>query len=261
VSRDLLAPRRPRVLVLPDAEAVAQAACAEVLGTVGAARAEGRDPVLGLATGATPRALYRLLAEAAPEVGLADVRGVALDEYVGLPPDDPRRYRDELVREVVEPWGLDPERLLVPDVDADDLDLAAATFDDRLVALGGVDLQVLGIGRNGHIGFNEPGSSWRLGTRRVRLSPSTREANAAYFDSLDAVPSAAVTQGIATILRARRLLLVATGAAKADAVAAAVAARPSPRCPASVIQFHPEALVVVDDAAAAGLDPATGPEG
>ncbi len=254
MSRDLLAPARPRVLVLPSAEAVADVARAEVLGAVDDARGKGRDPVLGLATGASPRALYRLVADAAPDGGLSDVWAVALDEYVGLGPDDPHRYRAELLREVVVPWGLDPGRLLVPDVDADDLDLSAAVFDDRLAALGGVDTQILGIGRNGHIGFNEPGSSWRLGTRRVRLSLSTRQANSAYFDSLDAVPLAAVTQGIATILRARRLLLVATGAAKADAVAAAVQARPTPRCPASVIQFHPQVLVVLDDAAAAGLE-------
>lgn len=242
----------PRLVVLPEPGAVADEAARVLLDSVGEARAAGRTPVVGVATGSTPQPLYARVAEAVATgaADLADVWAVALDEYVGLAADDPRRYRAELLRTVVGPWGLDPGRLLVPDADAPEPDVAGAAYDARIAALGGVDVQVLGIGRNGHLGFNEPGADAGRGTHRVRLAESTREANAAHFPDPRDVPREALTQGLATILRARRLLLVATSEAKAPALAAALRGPVHPDCPASVLQQHPDVLVVADEAAA-----------
>lgn len=241
-----------RVLRLPDAAAVAAAAAAALIDAIYQAQAQGRDPVIGVATGDTPQATYARVTAAVESGCLDPARAwiVALDEYVGLGRDDPRRYRHELLRKVVEPWGVDPTRLLVPEVDSADLTEAAHVFEERLAAIGGVDLQLLGIGRNGHVGFNEPGSDPEQGTRLVRLAPSTRAANAVHFRSVDEVPQEAVSQGLATILRARRLLLLATGPQKAAAVAAALGPEADGPVPASVIRSHPHVTVVLDHDAA-----------
>ena len=149
-----------------------------------------------------------------------------------------------------------PERLAVPDGSGADLTTlvaAAATYEARIRDLGGVDVQVLGIGANGHLGFNEPGSALSSRTRVKRLSERTRRDNARFFRGIDDVPTHCVTQGLGTILAARRLVLVATGDAKADAVAAALEGPLTASVPASVLQWHSETVVCLDEAAAAGL--------
>jgi glucosamine-6-phosphate deaminase len=209
------------------------------------------DAVLGLATGSTPLSSYRAIARR--NLDLRRVRGFALDEYVGLPADHPQSYRAVITREVVEPLGLTPSLVRVPGDDGGPLEGAGERYEDDLSAAGGVDLQILGIGRTGHIGFNEPGSSFGSLTRIKTLTARTRADNARFFASQDEVPMHCLTQGLGTILRARHLVLLAFGAAKADTIAAAVEGPLTASLPASVVQLHPHVTVVVDEAAAASL--------
>ena len=211
---------------------------------------EKPDAVLGLATGSTPLTTWAALA--ARGLDLSRVRGFALDEYVGLPAGHPESYRAVITREVVEPLGLTPSLVRVP---ADDgpLETAGQRYEEAIIAAGGVDLQVLGIGRTGHVGFNEPGSSFASLTRVKTLTEQTRRDNARFFDSPDQVPMHCVTQGLGTIMRARHLVLLAFGSAKADAVAGAVEGPLTASLPGSAIQLHPRVTVIVDEAAASSL--------
>jgi glucosamine-6-phosphate deaminase len=213
--------------------------------------------VLGLATGSTPLPVYRDLARrhAAGELSLARARAFLLDEYVGLPPGHPQSYRSVVARELEEPVDLAPGAVQGPDVHREGQALlaACAEYEAAIEAAGGVDLQLLGIGTDGHIGFNEPGSSLASRTRLKTLTEQTRRDNARFFDSLDEVPRHVVTQGIGTILEARHLVLLAFGRAKATAVAQAVEGPMTAMVPASSLQLHPHATVVVDDEAASSL--------
>ena len=211
--------------------------------------------VLGLATGSSPLAIYAELAAQvrAGQLEVSQVRGFALDEYVGIPPGHPQSYASVIRREVVEPLGLDPAGVHVPDGRADDIEAACAEYEAAIRDAGGIDLQILGIGANGHIGFNEPTSSFASRTRIKTLAPQTRADNARFFDDPDQVPTHCLTQGLGTIMAARELLLVAQGAGKAGAIAAAVEGPVSSMCPGSILQFHQHATVIIDDAAATQL--------
>jgi glucosamine-6-phosphate deaminase len=213
------------------------------------------DAVLGLATGSTPVSLYRALAESlrADPVDVARVRGFALDEYVGLPSGHPESYRAVITRDAVEPLGLTPENIRVPNGDLATLETAGSDYEAAIRAAGGVDVQILGIGRVGHVGFNEPGSSFASLTRVKTLTRQTRIDNARFFDSPDDVPIHCITQGLGTIRRARHLILLAFGEEKAEAIAAAVEGPVTSSSPGSVIQLHPHVTVLVDEAAAARL--------
>jgi glucosamine-6-phosphate deaminase len=211
------------------------------------------DAVLGLATGSTPLGVYRALAARVAERDMSQVRGFALDEYVGLDPAHPESYRSVITREVVEPLGLDPARVHVPNGAEATIQHAGPDYDAAIAAAGGVDLQILGIGTDGHIGFNEPGSSFASRTRVKTLTQQTRADNARFFDSIDDVPMHCITQGLGTILEARHLVLLAFGANKAQAVADAVEGPLTAFLPGSAIQLHPHATVVVDEAAASQL--------
>jgi len=213
--------------------------------------ADKPDAVLGLATGSTPLPLWRALA--ARSLDLSRVRGFALDEYIGLPPGHPESYRAVITREVVEPLGLTPSLVRVPGDDGGPVAEAGERYEAAIAAAGGVDIQVLGIGRTGHIGFNEPGSSLASATRVKTLTEQTRLDNARFFESLDEVPRHCLTQELGTILRARHLLLFAFGEAKAEAIAGAVEGPVSSSLPGSAIQLHPLATVIVDEAAASRL--------
>ena len=208
------------------------------------------DAVLGLATGSTPLSTYRALAG----LDLSQVRGFALDEYVGLPAGHPESYRAVITREVVEPLGLTPSRVRVPADDGLPLSGAGERYEADIHAAGGIDLQILGIGRTGHIGFNEPGSSLASLTRVKTLAAVTRADNARFFDSIDDVPKHCITQGLGTILRARHLVLLAFGSAKAAAVAAALEGPVSASTPGSVVQLHPRVSVILDEEAASQLE-------
>jgi glucosamine-6-phosphate deaminase len=212
------------------------------------------EAVLGLATGDTPLPVYRALAERVRAgLDLGGVRGFALDEYVGLPAGHPQSYRSVIDREVVQPLRLEPSAVHVPDGRGLGIETAGERYEDAILASGGVELQILGIGTDGHIGFNEPGSSFASLTRVKTLTRQTRADNARFFDSIDEVPVHSITQGLGTILRAKRLVLLAFGAQKARAVAAAVEGPLSASVPASAIQLHPRATVVVDEEAASLL--------
>ena len=213
------------------------------------------DTVLGVATGSSPLGAYRELArrQAHGLLDLTRLRCFALDEYVGLPSGHPAGYAAVLERELARPFGLPPSRVQVPDGSRGDLGAACRDYEEAVARAGGIDLQILGIGANGHIGFNEPGSSLSSRTRVKALSARTRADNARFFEAPDHVPTHCVTQGLGTILDARRVLLVAQGERKAAAVAAAVEGPVSAMCPASVLQFHPAVTVVVDEAAASQL--------
>ena len=215
------------------------------------------DAVVGLATGSTPLPTYRELigrhrAGTAPSYD--EVRCFTLDEYVGLPPGHPESYRATIARELTDPLGIAADRVHGPDPSPDTLPSAGERYEQELVAAGGVDVQVLGIGSDGHLAFNEPGSSLASLTRLKTLAEQTRQDNARFFGSVDEVPRHVLTQGLGTILRARHLLLLATGPGKAEALASATEGPLSASCPASVLQLHPHVSVLADAAAAARLE-------
>lgn len=208
------------------------------------------DAVLGLATGSSPVGTYReLIARHRAGTGptFAQVRAFLLDEYVGLPPEHEQSYRATIGRELTDHLDLDPAHVHAPDGVAEDLVRAGQGYDAAIAAAGGVDLQVLGIGTDGHLAFNEPGSSLASRTRLKTLTPRTRADNARFFGELDDVPRHVLTQGLGTILEARHLVLVASGEGKAQAVAAAVEGPLTASCPASILQLHPHATVLVDE--------------
>jgi glucosamine-6-phosphate deaminase len=209
------------------------------------------DVVLGLATGSSPLSSYAAIARRG--LDLSRVRGFALDEYVGLPAGHPESYRSVITREVVEPLGMTPSLVRVPGDDGGPLEGAGERYEADLVVAGGVDIQFLGIGGTGHIGFNEPGSSFGSLTRIKTLTERTRADNARFFDSPDEVPMHCLTQGLGTILRARHLILLAFGASKADAIAAAIEGPLSASAPGSAVQLHAHVTVVIDESAASKL--------
>jgi len=212
--------------------------------------------VLGLATGSSPLAVYDELARRHREEGLsfARARAFLLDEYVGLPADHPQRYRTVIEAELVSRVDLAPDAVQGPDGLADDLAAACADYERAIADAGGVDLQLLGIGTDGHVAFNEPGSSLGSRTRVKTLTRQTREDNARFFDGdASAVPVHCLTQGLATIMAARHLVLLAQGRGKAEAVHQLVEGAVSALWPATVLQHHPHVTVLVDDAAASRL--------
>ena len=242
------------IIVCPTPEDVGRRAADAVL----AALPTDRPPVLGLATGSSPLGLYHELGRAVAEgrADFTDAYGFALDEYVGLPPGHPQGYHNVLLREVCETVGLPPDRLNVPDGSGRDLAelvAGAEAYEERIRAAGGVDVQILGIGANGHLGFNEPGSALTSRTRVKRLAARTRADNARFFDGLDDVPTHCVTQGLGTILDARRLVLVATGPNKAHAIAAAAEGPLTASVPGSILQWHADCVLVLDEDAAQNL--------
>jgi len=215
---------------------------------------EKPDAVLGFATGSTPLDLYAELVKMceAGEISFKDVTTFNLDEYVGLEPTHDQSYRYFMDTNLFNHIDLDPARVHIPsgiDTSAD----ALAGYDQAIAEAGGVDMQLLGIGVNGHIGFNEPGTPLESLTHVVELTQNTREVNARFFESLDDVPTHAATMGIRTVMNARKLLLIALGEAKADAIKATVEGPVTTDCPASVMQLHPDAIIFCDEGAASKL--------
>lgn len=212
------------------------------------------NAVIGLATGSSPLPIYDELARR-HEDGLSfeGVSGFALDEYVGLPVGHYESYREVIRREFTNRVDVAAENVHGPDGASDDIAGACLAYEAAIVAAGGIDLQILGVGTNGHIGFNEPGSSLASRTRIKTLAEQTRQDNARFFDNIDQVPHHVVTQGLGTIMDARHVVLVAFGAGKAEAVRDFVEGPVTATCPASVLQFHPRATIIIDEAAASKL--------
>ncbi|MDR5001961.1 glucosamine-6-phosphate deaminase [Brevibacillus parabrevis] len=211
--------------------------------------------VLGLATGGTPVGMYRELIKLHEDEGIdfSQAQSFNLDEYVGLSSAHPQSYRAYMQENLFQHINLPADKTHVPTGDAVDLDKECARYEGAIREAGGIDIQVLGIGNNGHIGFNEPGSSAESTTRVVQLTESTIEANARYFASVEEVPTQAVSMGIKTILGAKKVVLLASGEAKAQAVRLMVEGEPTADVPASLLQLHPDVTVIVDEAAASQL--------
>ncbi|RFA06861.1 glucosamine-6-phosphate deaminase [Subtercola boreus] len=212
----------------------------------------GALSVLGVATGSSPLPIYEGIEQRwTPAVG--SLTAFALDEYVGLQPSHPESYHAVIDREVTQRLKLDPKKVHVPDGTAANVDEVCEHYEDLIKEAGGIDLQILGIGATGHIGFNEPTSSFASRTRIKTLTPQTRRDNARFFNSIEEVPRHCLTQGLGTIMEARELLLVAMGTTKAEAVAQAIEGPLTSMCPGSLLQMHPRATVILDRQAASHL--------
>ncbi len=214
------------------------------------------DAVLGLATGGTMEPVYAGLIEAytAGRVRFSRATTFNLDEYVGLSADHPCSYASYMRQRLFMQVDMDPARAHLPNGAATDPIHEAQRYEAAISQAGGIDLQLLGIGENGHIGFNEPTSSLNSPTRIKTLTAKTLAANRQYFPIAEEMPRFAITMGVGTILRSRKALLLATGNAKAAAVAAMVEGPVSARCPASALQFHPDVTVMLDQDAASALE-------
>ena len=214
------------------------------------------DCVLGLATGSTPIGAYKNLVEKYEQGDLdfSQVTTVNLDEYKGLPRENDQSYYYFMHDNLFDHVNVKPENTHLPDGTKEDANEECARYEELIRTLGGQDLQLLGLGRNGHIGFNEPSDHFVKETHVVDLTESTIEANARFFASADDVPKQALTMGIGCIMAARRILLIASGADKADAIYKTVCGPITPECPASILQLHPDVVLVCDEAALSKLE-------
>ena len=208
---------------------------------------------LGLATGSTPEGLYAELVKdyQAGKISFKDVSSYNLDEYRGLENDHPQSYHYFMEQKLFNHVDIDLSATHVPDGSNEDAAAACTDYEAAIKASGGIDLQLLGLGHNGHIGFNEPASCFARETNCVELTQSTIEANSRLFDDISQVPTQAYTMGIGTIMRASKVLLLASGSGKAQIVKDAFFGPVTPQVPASILQFHPNVTVIVDKAAAA----------
>lgn len=211
--------------------------------------------VLGLATGSSPVGVYRELIRYHREEGLSFGQATSfnLDEYLGLPPGHPASYATFMQEQLFREIDLPAEGINIPSCAPSEVEVFCEAYDARIAAAGGIDLQILGIGHDGHIGFNEPSSSLGSRTRIKTLTAETRRANARFFSSEDEVPPHVVTMGIANIMEAREIILLAFGRGKAAAIAAAVEGPITASCPASMLQFHRRVKVFIDEEAAGAL--------
>ena len=241
------------IVILPGAEQVASYGAALVRRVI----RDTSRPVLGLATGSTPLALYRrLIADCEQgELSFQDVTTFNLDEYLGIRRENPQSYHAYMRRELFDHVDIDPANTWLPECGEGKSPLEVGpAYEERIREAGGIDLQLLGIGANGHIGFNEPASSLSSRTRIKTLTRATVEANRQYFDDQEEQPELAITMGIGTILDTREILLLATGAAKAAAVRDAIEGPVSAACPASALQLHQRVTVLLETEAAAALE-------
>ena len=205
--------------------------------------------VLGLATGSTPIGAYKQLVEwyNKGDLDFAGVTSVNLDEYKGLSPENDQSYRYFMNTNLFDHVNIDKNKTYVPNGLEEDSDKACADYNEIIRSVGGIDIQLLGIGGNGHIGFNEPGEAFEKETHCVDLTESTIKANARFFESMDEVPKQAYTMGIKNIMAAKKILLVATGSAKADALYKSLYGPITPNVPASILQLHQDVTVVADE--------------
>lgn len=241
-----------RVLIFDTAEEIAEFAADAVTYAI------RRKPhlALGLATGSSPVPLYRKLIEKhrAGEVSFARVKTYNLDEYWLMDPASPLSFRGFMRENLFDHIDLPEASVHIPAGDAPDGEAEAVRYEAELAELGGVDIQILGIGSDGHIGFNEPGERFVYGTHVTALTEQTRRDNARFFNSVDEVPTHAITMGAGDIMRAKKCLLIATGKNKAEAIRKALLEDPTPACQASILQFHPNAVFLLDREAAGELE-------
>ncbi|KYD08000.1 glucosamine-6-phosphate deaminase [Caldibacillus debilis] len=237
------------VIVARNYEDMSKKACAHIVSRI----KEKPDLVLGLATGSTPIGLYQnLIAEYQKNnVSFRRVVTFNLDEYAGLDGNDPNSYRYFMDHQLFNHIDIDKNNTFIPDGTAENIEEECQRYETLIKKYGGIDLQILGIGRNGHIGFNEPGSSFNSRTQYIRLAESTRQANSRFFPSLDDVPTHAFTMGIGTILEAKEILLLISGKGKSEAVRRLLTEDPDEDFPASALKTHPKVFVFIDEEALA----------
>ena len=240
-----------QVVILSNANCVAEYGAALFIDQLAAKP----DSVLGLATGPTPLALYQLLIAACQQqqVSFVSAKTFNLDEYLGLAGEHPQSYRYFMQQHLFNHIDISPENTAVPDGATVDPIAACARYEQQIADAGGIDLQLLGVGRNGHIGFNEPSSGLYSRTRIKTLTPATIADNSRFFNAGEYQPHLSITMGIGTILDARKVVLLATGTNKASAVKAMIEGPLTAACPASALQLHQQAIIVLDEAAASEL--------
>lgn len=228
----------------------------KAIGTVFASQVLTKpDSILGLATGSSPIPTYKYMIDLYNQ-GIVDYSKVTtfnLDEYVGLESTHDQSYWYFMHENLFNSINVPEEQINVLSGVAEDLEEECKNYEAKIEAAGGIDIQILGIGNNGHIAFNEPADDFAMGTHKVSLTESTIEANKRFFESADDVPKFAVSMGIGSIFKAKKIVLVATGAAKAEAVAAMVNGPVDPHCPASILQMHADVTIFCDEAAAGNL--------
>jgi glucosamine-6-phosphate deaminase len=217
---------------------------------------ENPNCVLGLATGSTPLGLYSELIKMykRKEIDFSNVTTFNLDEYLGLSPEHPQSYHAYMKRNFFDHVNIKPENIHIPDGLTKNSIEHCNEYERKIKEVGGIDLQVLGIGSNGHIGFNEPGSELNSRTRVVELAEKTRRDNSRFFDKIEDVPKKAITMGIATILESKNILLLASGENKAEAIKNALEGPITKEVPASFLQYHPNVTVILDEPAASKLE-------
>ncbi|WP_100010403.1 glucosamine-6-phosphate deaminase [Lentibacillus sediminis] len=235
------------IIKVKDYQEMSEKACSHVINNIHRQDA----PVLGLATGSTPEGLYKQLIEKyrQKKVSFEQTTTFNLDEYVGLENDDRNSYHYYMQEKLFNHIDISAEKANLPNGSAADLEQECRNYEAQIQQANGIDLQILGIGLNGHIGFNEPGVSFASRTHVVDLAASTREANARFFPSLEDVPTQAITMGIETIMESKAILLLVSGKQKTEAVARFVNGEISEGFPASVLQQHPQVTLIADEAA------------
>ena len=217
---------------------------------------EKPNSVLGLPTGSSPLGMYNHLIAMYErgELDFSSVKTFNLDEYCDLPTDHPQSYHEFMDKNFFRHVNLNPEHTHMPKPDNGEQEIGCEDYEKKIRQAGGIDLQILGIGRNGHIGFNEPGTPFSSRTHVIQLHQDTRQANARFFDSIDEVPKAAVTMGIKTIMRSRKILLLISGESKREALYQLVMSSINEQFPASVLQLHPNVIVLAEKSACAHLE-------
>lgn len=212
------------------------------------------NAVLGLATGASPVQTYKELIRRVKEgkISFRDIQSFNLDEYCDLPQNDKNSYYSFMRENLFQHVDIAPENTHIPDGNAKDINAECRNYDEKIKRAGGIDVQLLGIGTNGHIGFNEPDALFSEGTHRIKLSQSTVLSNSVYFTE-SPMPAYALTMGIRSIMEAKKIVLIAAGESKAEAIYRTVKGEVTPACPASILQTHPNVVLLLDRAAASKL--------
>jgi|SRR5471030_780106 len=213
------------------------------------------DSILGLATGDTPTGMYQELIKLYKnkEIDFSETKTFNLDEYYGINKENNQSYYYYMMNNFFEHININKENINMPNGIAENIDKECKAYEERISQAGGIDIQVLGIGGNGHIGFNEPGVSFEAETHLVELDSKTIEANSRFFESIEEVPTKAVSMGIKTIMHSKKIILLASGIAKAEAIANAVNGKISSEVPASILQLHKDVTIIVDKEAGSKL--------
>ncbi len=237
----------PRIIVAKTADEAGALAANEFEAVI----AKKPAAVIGLATGSTPLPLYRELIarEKAGKIDFSKVRSANLDEYKGLAPTHEQSYRKFMQDNLLDHISIKPENTIVPLGQAEDIQKMCEEYEAKIEEWGGVDCQLLGIGHDGHIGFNEPEDHFPTMTHEVQLTEMTIDANKRFFDSIDDVPRAAITMGIGTIMAAKKIVMIVTGADKKEILKKTFWGPVDPQVPASILQFHPDVTLICDEAA------------